>query len=263
MDYHDCPKHPKRNISPVTTTTTKPSIYDYDRQCAEPKCKSLIGQGVGMKPASHCSTCNRTYCYSHRMPEDHDCKNLIPIGARPTQTTNILAVQRNKASGIFSSFKQAWSTKQAELKRKQEAHATALAEKFQTKEQKSKVQQLQELAALKKAAKGNASLAPDKRVYLHVEASADTTKAKHPTGKFFYNKTWIVGKVLDAAATALQVENVNNRGGGEENKLRVYFVEGGRILKFNEKIGDACASGNRIVLLRGVGDPDAYTLMDA
>jgi hypothetical protein len=111
---------------------------------------------------------------------------------------------------------------------------------------------------LKKAAKGDASIPQDKRIYLYVEASADTTKAKYPSGKFFYNEEWTVGRVLDVAAKALQVENVNNRGGGEEEKLRVFHVEGGRLLKFSEKIGTACATGNMIVLLRGVGagEPD-------
>lgn len=88
-----------------------------------------------------------------------------------------------------------------------------------------------------------------------MEASADTTKAKYPTGDFFYNKEWSVGRVLDAAAKALQVENVNNRGGGEVERLRVFHVEAGRLLEFSEKLGTACQSGNTIVLLRGVGPP--------
>lgn len=119
-----------------------------------------------------------------------------------------------------------------------------------------------ELNALKRTAKGEASVPQDKRVYLHVEASADTTKAKFPTGKFFYNKDWTVGRVLDMAAKALQVQNVNNHGGGEEEKLRVFHVEGGRLLKFSEKIGEPCASGNMIVLLRGVGSGEAPDLID-
>ena len=107
--------------------------------------------------------------------------------------------------------------------------------------------------ALKRTAKGDASVPQDKRVYLNVEASADTTKAKFPTGKFYYNQDWTVGRVLDMAAKSLQVQNVNNHGGGEEEKLRVFHVEGGRLLKFSEKIGEPCQTGNMIVLLRGVG----------
>lgn len=119
-----------------------------------------------------------------------------------------------------------------------------------------------ELNELKRAAKGDAGVPMDKRVYLAVEASADTTKAKYPTGKFYYNREWTVGRILDMAAKSLQVQNVNNHGGGEEEKLRVFHVEGGRLLKFSEKIGEACVSGNMIVLLRGVGDgePDLIDL---
>ena len=62
-----------------------------------------------------------------------------------------------------------------------------------------------------------------------------------------------MGRVLDAAAKTLQVENVNNRGGGEEERLRVFHVEMGRLLEFGEKVGDVCVSGNTVVLLRGVG----------
>jgi hypothetical protein len=119
-----------------------------------------------------------------------------------------------------------------------------------------------ELNALKRDAKGDAKVAPEKRIYLYVEASSDTTKAKFPTGKFFYNKDISVGRVLDMAARALMVENVNNRSDREEDKLRVFHVEGGRLLKFSEKLGDVVVNGNMLVLLRGVGDgePDLIDL---
>jgi hypothetical protein len=67
---------------------------------------------------------------------------------------------------------------------------------------------------------------------------------------------------LDAAARSLQVENVNNQTTDEKDKLRVFHVEGGRLLEFNEKVGDALVSGNRIVLLRGVG-PAVPDLIEA
>lgn len=67
---------------------------------------------------------------------------------------------------------------------------------------------------------------------------------------------WSVGKVLDQAAAALQVQNVNNRGDDEEQRLRIFHVEGGRILSFSEKFGDTVITGNTIVLLRGVMLPD-------
>ena len=109
------------------------------------------------------------------------------------------------------------------------------------------------LNQLKKTAKGDAKIDPEKRIYLHVEAEATTTKSKFPKGEFWYNKEWSVGRVLDEAARGLQVQNINNRGGGEEEKLRVFHVEGGRLLEFGEKLSEVVVNGNTVVLLRGVG----------
>lgn len=108
---------------------------------------------------------------------------------------------------------------------------------------------------LKKTAKGDEKLAAEKRVYLYVEAEAETTKAKYPKGAFFFSKDWVIGRALDDAAKRLQVENINNRSSEETDKLRVFHVEGGRILEFNEKVGASLVSGNTVVLLRGVGPP--------
>jgi len=119
----------------------------------------------------------------------------------------------------------------------------------------SAAQRLVAVNNLKKTAKGDDKLAPEKRVYLYVEAEAETAKAKYPKGAFFYSKDWVVGRVLDAAAKSLQVENVNNQSSKESDKLRVFHVEGGRLLEFNEKVGASLVSGNTIVLLRGVGPP--------
>ncbi|OQO05519.1 hypothetical protein B0A48_09288 [Cryoendolithus antarcticus] len=128
---------------------------------------------------------------------------------------------------------------------------------------KSKAQaaaQLQELATLKRTAKGDAKLAPEKRVYLYVEASSETITAKIPKGTFFYSEDFSVGRVLDLAAKSLQVSNVNNQGNGEEDKLRVFHVEGGRLLDFGQKLGaTGVVTGHTIVLLRGVGSEMAKT----
>lgn len=108
---------------------------------------------------------------------------------------------------------------------------------------------------LKKTAKGDAKLPVEKRVYIYVEAEAETAKAKFQKGEFFYSKDWVVGRVLDAAARSLVVQNINNQSSDEKDKLRVFHVEGGRILDFGEKVGTVLQSGNTVVLLRGVGAP--------
>lgn len=82
---------------------------------------------------------------------------------------------------------------------------------------------------------------------------------KIPRADAFYSGEWTVGRVLDMAAKTLGVANVNNRGGGEEEKLRVFHVEGGKLLAFSDKLGAAAGvkNGDTLVLLRGVGDPNA------
>ncbi len=106
---------------------------------------------------------------------------------------------------------------------------------------------------MKKNAKGDDKIVAEKRVYLHVEAEAATTTSKLPKSDLFFNAEWSVGRVLDEAAKRLQVANLNNRVESEDQRLRVYHVEGGRLLEFSEKVGKGVASGNTIVLLRGVG----------
>lgn len=233
----------------AATVPSKPSLYNHDQQCFDPACKTLIN--TRRMPPNHCATCNREYCLKHRMPEDHNCKNLKPLGARPKTV-----IEQHRERGISALAKlKIW----AENKRAEEANRKIRSGFLGLGSKKASAASTAqaELNTLKKVAKGDASIPHDKRVYLNVEASADTTKTKFPTGKFFYNKEWTVGRVLDVAAKALQVENVNNRSENEEDKLRVFHVEGGRLLKFSEKIGAPCASGNMIVLLRGVGAGDA------
>ncbi|OCL09839.1 hypothetical protein AOQ84DRAFT_11703 [Glonium stellatum] len=218
--------------------TEKPSLLNHDQQCSSPSCSTLIN--TALVPGVHCPTCNRQYCLKHRMAEEHACKTLTPLGARAS-------VAQPKSQFARQALNK--------LKEFNKVAAKITLPKSSSSKQQTRENPIVTLNKLKQAAKGEASIPQDKRLYLYVEASADTTTAKFPTGKFFYNKEWSVGRVLDAAAKALQVENVNNRGGGEEERLRVFHVEAGRLLDFNEKLGTACQNGNTIVLLRGVGPP--------
>ncbi len=233
----------------------KPISRDHESQCARASCKTRI-DGETRNEGVDCPRCNHRYCLSHRHEEQHDCKNVTPIGARPS------TVQQRTQSAL--SRLKLW----AENKRKEDEKKRSAPKKSgflglgKSSNSNAAVSAQLELNALKRAAKGDAKVSQEKRIYLHVEASSDTTKAKFPTGKFFYSKDLSVGRVLDMAAKALMVENVNNRSEREEDKLRVFHVEGGRLLKFSEKIGDATQNGNMLVLLRGVGsgEPDLIDL---
>ncbi|KAL8799847.1 MAG: hypothetical protein Q9182_005596 [Xanthomendoza sp. 2 TL-2023] len=217
----------------ATSSSPKPTILTAS-QCSHPQCKTLIDtlNSVGVA----CSTCNRKYCLKHRIPEDHDCKNIIPVGARQSLRG---PSQADKAKSALSRLKLWGKEKQAAVLPKPKPSTAA--------------SRAAALSQLKRAAKGDDKVPLDKRIYLHVEAEANTTTSKLPKGAFWYNKAWSVGRLLDDAARGLQVQNVNNRGGGEEERLRVFHVEGGRLLDFGEKAEDVLAQGNTIVLLRGVG----------
>jgi predicted nucleic acid binding AN1-type Zn finger protein len=208
-----------------------------EKPCATPACKTVVG--TSLTPGVHCQTCNRDYCLKHRLQEDHDCKNLVPIGARPAQFD-----VGQKTKSALDRFK-AWTSN------KKEQAGRALPKPKPT----SAAARVVAVNNLKKTAKGDAKVPPEKRVYLYVEAEAETAKAKFPKGEFFYSQDWVVGRVLDAAAKNLVVQNMNNQSSDERDKLRVFHVEGGRLLEFNEKVGAAVQSGNTLVLLRGVGPP--------
>ncbi|KAI8949041.1 AN1-like zinc finger protein [Xylaria longipes] len=207
--------------------------YVSQKPCAAADCKTTIG--TSLVPGVHCASCNYDYCLKHRLREEHDCKNKVPVGARPVN---------EQAKSAFAKLR-AWGS----AKKEQASRALPKAKPTSASARMIAVNNL------KKTAKGDAKLPPEKRVYLYVEAEAETTTAKNYKGEFFYSKDWVIGRVLDAAAKSLQVENVNNQSSDERDKLRVFHVEGGRVLEFNEKVGSALASGNTIVLLRGIGPP--------
>ncbi|KAI4110540.1 MAG: hypothetical protein LQ339_001406 [Xanthoria mediterranea] len=224
-----------RTASP--SSGPKPTLLTAN-QCSHPQCKTLIEtlNSVGVA----CSTCNRKYCLKHRIPEDHDCKNIIPVGARQSARG---PSQADKARSALGRLK-LWG--------KEKQVAVLLKPKPSTAASRAVA-----LNQLKRTAKGDEKVPLEKRLYLHVEAEANTTTSKLPKGAFWYNRAWSVGRLLDDAARGLQVQNVNNRGGGEEERLRVFHVEGGRLLDFGEKAEDVLAQGNTIVLLRGVGPVSA------
>lgn len=207
------------------------------KPCSRPDCKTVVG--TSLTPGVHCQTCNRDYCLKHRLTDDHDCKNLTPIGARPAQFD-----VGQKTKSAFDRLR-AWGSA------KKEQAGRALPKPKPS----TAAARLTAVNNLKKTAKGDAKLPVEKRVYIYVEAEAETAKAKFQKGEFFYSKDWVVGRVLDAAARSLVVQNINNQSSDEKDKLRVFHVEGGRILDFGEKVGTVLQSGNTVVLLRGVGAP--------
>ncbi|KAK4188712.1 AN1-type zinc finger protein 1 [Podospora australis] len=210
------------------------------KPCADDNCDKQIG--TALAPGVRCNDCRRDYCMKHRLKEDHDCKNKVLKQRSQAAVQASSAVEGAKSA--LERFK-LWGASKREAAKKA----------IPATKPSSKAAQIIAVNNLKKKAKGDAKIAPEKRVYLYVEAESETAKAKIPKGEFFYSKDWVVGKMLDAAAQSLQVQNLNNRTEDESNRLRVFHVEGGRLLDFGEKIGTALQSGNTVVLLRGAGPP--------
>ncbi|PHH88954.1 hypothetical protein CDD83_6821 [Cordyceps sp. RAO-2017] len=210
------------------------------KPCASPDCKTVVG--TSLTPGVHCRTCNRDYCLKHRLQEDHDCKNLTPVGARPA---NADVGQRTRSA---LDKLRAWGA----AKKAQAEKAFPGAPK--PRPRPSPATRLMAVNKLKRTAKGRANIAEEKRIYLHVEATEPVSaQAKLPKGDLFFSRDWVVGKLLDDAAQSLQITNINNRSDKEEDRLRVFHVEGGRLLEFNEKIDKAVESGDTVVLVRGIG----------
>ena len=240
---HSCPQEgawAKRRAAQLNGTvsssykpTPKPSVLTHEQQCSNPSCKTLID--TPLVSGVHCQDCNRRYCLKHRFREEHNCDKLTPIGARPGQS------QKEKGIAALDKLKAWGAAKKSGISMPQ------------TKAKSDAATRLKATNDLKKIAKGDDKVPAEKRVYVRVEAEKSTCSAKLPNGAFFYSKEWSVGRVLDMAAKSLQVENVNNRGGGEADKLRVFHIEGGRLLEYSEKLGTAVQTGNTIVLLRGIG----------
>lgn len=237
-------------------TTGKPTLAT-GTQCSHPSCKTFINTHSSVGVA--CTSCSRTYCLKHRLREDHDCSKLTPIGARTagTTATTTTTTGADKARAALTRLR-AWG------KEKQAAAANIQFSKSARASTAAAANATAALNALKRTAKGDANVPLEKRIYLHVEAEATpapasssgaaaVSKTSSPKGAFYYSREWSVGRLLDAAAKSLQVENVNNRRDGEEERLRVFHVEAGRVLGFSEKVGECCKNGETVVLLRGAG----------
>lgn len=204
------------------------------------------------------------------MKEEHHCDKLAPLGVGQEQKDRVNdALGRLRAWGsakkaaASSSSAAGTTSKSSTSTSSHHSHALQrIISPFTTpRKPPTAVAQTLALNTLKRSAKGDAKIPPGLRIYIRLEAVAadreGSAGAKIPRADAFYGAEWSVGKVLDAAAKTLTVTNVNNRGGGEEEKLRVFHVEGGRLLGFGEKLGKGVKSGDTLVLLRGVGDPEA------
>ncbi|KAI5776385.1 hypothetical protein EDC01DRAFT_483385 [Geopyxis carbonaria] len=227
-------KRPAATTSSSSSSTKPQNLLA--APCAVQKCKTIIN--TPRDPGVNCTTCRKQYCLAHRLQDSHDCKPPPP----PATT-----IAGDKAKDALRRFKLWTSSKNEAVAKKGGSIMGA---------RKTGTGGVAEVLKMKKEAKGDEKIPADKRIYLYVEAEAKTTTSKLPKGVFYYSKEWSVGRVLDVAARGLQVQNVNSQADSEEKRLRIFHVEGGRVLNFGEKIGDCTVNGNTIVMLRGLQMPD-------
>lgn len=288
-DAHACPSkgawaraRRERSDANNSSAAARPTILNHEKQCSSPTCKTLID--TPLTPGIHCAKCSRDYCLKHRLAEDHECDKIPRPKASDGGVASALgklrawgAQKRAAAAASSTSSKTASTTQKsaavnvtAPLSRSDTATSTLeqtqptlhrIISPFRSRKPTAPGAGLTtHIAQLKRSAKGDAKVPPAQRVYVHLEAVAageGASGARVPRADAWFARDASVGRVLDAAARTLQVANVNNRGGGEEEKLRVFSVERGRLLAFSEKLGEGVKDGDTLVLLRGVGAPDA------
>jgi AN1-type zinc finger protein 1 len=217
-----------------------------NKKCAANGCSTVANALV---PFTHCSTCRQNYCLKHRLQEEHDCAAKTPVGARTAAEKQLLldrlGVWRKK---FFPQETQSGSS----------SNSSGTASKLKglmggkKKPASEAAQSFASLALLKKEAKGDAKVPPEKRVYLQVFAVPDVPQDKSIEGKFYYSKEWVIGRLLDAAARSLQIENLNNQSSNAKNKLAIFNLDTGLFLEMNQKVGATLNNGNRIAIMRGV-----------
>lgn len=233
------------NASDGIGKTTKPTVYNSD-QCAHLTCKTLIN--TSKSPAVHCDRCNRQYCLQHRLREEHDCAKLTPLGARPAGGGQGPTANETIRS-MFSKVR-TWGKDKTTI-----SLPAGLKQTSSSSSRTTTGSAISQLNELKRTAKGDASIPQERRLHLHVVGCSDNPNAREPpSGNFFFDTRWKVGRVLDDAARRLKVENVNNRSDDEEARLRIFHIESGQFLEFSAVIGETNVKpGHTIVLLRGAG----------
>ena len=291
----------KQNTSTSSSTTTKPNILTHESQCYHSQCKTLINTplvpGIHCSNCRHdfclqhrlyedhdCATLQKAGIGAQSADRENKVANafgkLRAWGeAKRKQASTTQSTSTSSNASVKTSSKPGPSvTVTAPLSRtetvdSQSSKRSPALQRIISPFMKSKsskkpttnVARTTLLSTMKRTAKGDSKIPAEKRVYVHVEAVASGNEgaagARIPRSDMFFNKEWSVGKVLDSAAKELQITNVNNRGGGEGERLRMFWIEGGRLLGFSEKLGVADGSkgidvGDTLVLLRGVGAPE-------
>ena len=213
--------------------------------CAARDCQSEIG--ASLHTGVRCDQCRQAYCLKHRLREQHECVTRVEEARKARDKLGV--------EDALVTFKTRWTAWRANQKEKTKKLS------FLKPTPSAASQRLKLMNEIKQKAKGDQKLPADKRVYLVVAAAEKNPKGIYPKEMFFYSKDWVVGRMLDAAAKAMQVENVNNQTSEGKSRLQVFHVEGEKFLSFSDKLGTTLQNGHRVVITRGGIPPDEVISM--
>ncbi|KAK9480891.1 hypothetical protein V1514DRAFT_275294 [Lipomyces japonicus] len=237
---HDCRPAPGKqqssNSSKSRLLTGPQKLGGSDRQvkCFLTNCKTVIN--TTMSPATRCPECRQLTCLKHR--HDHACDGSIPRKTTAATTTAT-------SESALARFKK-WT-------QNQKINISTAASTSGSNKQSSRLTKIKQIAELKQSAKGDAKIPVANRVYVYVESD----HGRDDRVGMFFGKDWVVGKVLDRAANQLQLANMNSSKNDDIDRLRIFHVESGKVLEFENRVGQVNVhDGDTIVIVKGLQMPN-------
>lgn len=220
-----------------------------------------------------CSFCKETFCSDHRTPDIHDCpKNrqfTVPrqASASPSQGPTAASLFPDRAKHqqqLDSLFKEpvseAAGLKGSPLvKLTKFLHLQRLKRKDKLFWKKSKPSVTADLVAMKKTAKGPASVAIADRVYVWVlfldrsDSELDQINVEKDRKAVWVLKQWPVGRALDSVADTLKIANNNNTTSTELQRLNLFKVEADtpQLLQTSSRVAQLVPNGATLYLVKG------------
>ncbi|XP_051879311.1 AN1-type zinc finger protein 1 isoform X2 [Pristis pectinata] len=146
-----------------------------------------------------CSECDKHFCLRHRHQSDHDCEK------QRVSKSHLVVTQQSKNEAVA---KKAIPVKKGRNGAKNDATAAKVA-----------------LMKLKLHAVGDKSIPQNERLYFQVVLPKGNKEKSRP---MFFCSKWSIGKVVDNAASLLNLRNDNNILASK--KLRLCHSESGNVL---------------------------------
>lgn len=146
-----------------------------------------------------CSDCNKHFCLRHRHQSDHDCEK------REVSKSRLVVIQQSIKEGAA---KKTVPVKKGRSGARNDATAAKVA-----------------LMKLKLHAVGDKSIPQNERVYFQVFLPQGNQEKSRP---MFFCSKWSIGKMVDKAASMLNLRNNNNILASK--KLRLCHSESGDVL---------------------------------